>query len=82
MNEPLEVRSRQDLAAFVDSLADDLELHPERWENVTLPHYLEALAAYLKDLDGWCATNAPQIDPEAAHWRLFAVALAGATVYE
>ena len=82
MKEPLEVQSRQDLAAFVDTLADDLESHPERWENATLPRFLEALARYLDDLHGWCANNAPEIDPEVAQWRLFAVALSGAAVYE
>ena len=78
----MEVESRQDLAAFVDELADDLESHPERWENATLPRFLDALARYLDGLDGWCANNAPEIDPEIAQWRLFAVALAGAQVYE
>ena len=82
MDEPLDVQSRQDLADFVDTLAIDLESHPERWENATLPQFLDALARYLYGLDGWCANNAPEIDPEAAQWRLFAVALAGATVYE
>ena len=80
MNKPVEVQSRRDLAAFVHGLFADLESHPEQWENATLPHYLEALARLHQDLDGWCATNAPEIDPEAAQWRLFAVALAGATI--
>jgi hypothetical protein len=82
MDEPLEVRSRADLAAFVDTLLADLEAHPEEWENATLPRFLDALARYLQDLPGWCRNNAPEIDPEVAQWRLFAVALAGAQVYE
>jgi hypothetical protein len=82
MSEPLDVQSRQDLAAFVDELAADLEEHPDRWENVSLPRYLDALARYLYGLDGWCRNNAPEVDPETAQWRLLAVALAGASVYE
>ena len=82
MDEPLYVQSRLGLAAFVDSLAGDLESNPERWENATLPRFLDALARYLDGLDGWCANNAPEIDPDAAQWRLFAIALVGATIYE
>ena len=64
------------------TLAGDLESNPERWENATLPRFLDALARYLDGLDGWCANNAPEIDPDAAQWRLFAIALVGATIYE
>jgi hypothetical protein len=82
MNDPLMVRSREELAAFVDALAADLEAHPEQWENTTLPQFLDALARYLNDLPGWCRNVEPSIDPERPDWRLFAVALAGAQVYE
>jgi hypothetical protein len=82
MDDPLEVRSREDLASFVDGLLTDLEAHPEQWENRTLERFLEALARYLTDLPGWCRNVEPSIDPEQAQWRLFAVALAGAQVYE
>ena len=82
MTEPLEVHSRLDLAAFVEELLADLEAHPDKWENASLPRYLDALARYLRDLDGWCRNNAPEVDPELAQWRLLAVALDGASVYE
>jgi hypothetical protein len=82
MEEPLDVRSREDLAAFIDALLADLEARPREWENATLPRFLDALSRYLLDLPGWCRNNAPGIDPEVAQWRLFAVALAGAQVYE
>ncbi len=82
MDEPLAVQSRSDLAAFVDALAADLQANPAGWENVTLPAFLDALARYLGSLPGWCRNNAPDIDPEAAQWRLLAVALSGASVYE
>jgi hypothetical protein len=82
MDEPLEVQSRSDLAAFVDALAEDLETNPAGWENTTLPAFLDALARYLDGLPGWCRNNAPDIDPEVAQWRLMAVALSGASVYE
>ena len=55
---------------------------PDEWENPTLDRFLEALSGYLTDLHGWCRNCAPDVDPEQAQWRLFAVALAGAAVYE
>lgn len=82
MDEPLAVKTRADLSAFVDWLASDLQANPAEWENDTLPRFLDALARYLDDLDGWCRNNAPDIDPEVAQWRLMAVALSGASVYE
>jgi hypothetical protein len=70
------------LAAFVDALAADLEANPAGWENTTLAAFLDALGRYLDDLPGWCRNNAPGLDPEVAQWRLMAVALSGASVYE
>ena len=79
---PNEITSRRDLAAFVAELRTDFGRRPETWENADLGSFLKALARYFDDLDGWCKNNAPDIDPELASWRLFAVALAGAQVYE
>jgi hypothetical protein len=76
------VRSRTDLANFVNDLAIRLKRDPASWENTTLPAFLDALERYLHDLPGWCQNNEPGIDPEIAEWRLMAVALAGAAVYE
>jgi hypothetical protein len=82
VSDPLEVHTRSDLAAFVHALAADLQTNSAGWENTTLPAFLDALAGYLNDLPGWCRNMAPDIDPETAHWRLMAVALSGASVYE
>lgn len=82
MNDATSVRSRSELAAFVATLHANLVSDPGRWENTTLPEFLNALACYLDDLPGYCHNNAPGVDPEAATWSLLAVALAGASVYE
>ena len=79
---PLEVTTRMELAAFVTRLRVDLLTQPKGWENATLDSFLGALSVYLKDVDGWCKNMAPDIDPELATWRLFAITLVGAKVYE
>lgn len=82
MDDPMAVRSREDLAAFVDGLLLDLQSQPEGWENATLERYLDALSRYISGLPGWCKNNEPAIDAEKAEWQLFAIALAGAQVFE
>lgn len=78
---PFGVTTRLDLATFVAQLRADLLAQPKGWENATLDSFLGALSVYLKDVDGWCKNMAPDIDPEVATWRLFAITLVGAKVY-
>lgn len=45
------VRSRADLARFVEALARDLADAPDGWENPSLPRYLDAMARWLEDVE-------------------------------
>ena len=45
-------------------------------------NYLEALAAYLRDLPGFVKNNRWPEPADEASWRLMAAVLAGAVVYE
>ncbi len=81
-DDPRAVSTRLELSDFVAKMADDLEAHPERWGNATLPRFLEALSRYIADVDGYCKNAAPDIDPERPEWFLFAIVLTGAAVYE
>lgn len=80
--EPMEVASRQDFVAFVDSLRVDLAANPAEWESPDLASFLEALAAYARDVPGYLRNVSSRIDPERPSWELFALVLAGARVYE
>jgi hypothetical protein len=51
------------------------------WENPTLDRYLEALAAWLTDLEGWYAHRQEPM-PDQPDWSLVAQMLAAASVYE
>ena len=42
------------LQAFINRLRDDFATHPDSWESVTLDDHLEAIEAWLHDLDGVC----------------------------
>ena len=76
------VASREGLAQFVEYLMRDLHANPETWENVRLEDFLEALAAYIRDVPGYYQNFQMDVDPDVPSWRLFADVLAGATIYE
>jgi hypothetical protein len=75
------VRSRSDLARFVEQLADDLEHNPDGWENGSLPRYLEALAAWLHDMEG-TYRNRGEALPEQPSWQTLGEILLAASIYE
>ena len=75
------VATREDLAAFVRSLRADLLANEDAWENSTLERFLEALGAYLDDLDGWLANRGEPVPAEPT-WKLVAHVLEGARIYE
>jgi hypothetical protein len=47
------VQTRDDFIRFVQALASDLALHADSWENSSLPTFLEALAGWAADMDGY-----------------------------
>jgi hypothetical protein len=75
------IQSRQDLADFVRLLAADLDQNRRSWENDDLKSFLETMAAWIDDLDGYYR-NAGEPLPEAPTWCLFGQILAAASVYE
>jgi hypothetical protein len=78
---PDHVDSREDLAAFVRSLHRSHAEGGSSWENASLPSFLEALAAWIGDADGWYS-NTGRALPLHGDWAFFARALQAATVYE
>jgi hypothetical protein len=67
------VDSRAGLAAFVRALRDDLGAAPSEWQNLTLPAFLDAVAAWLADSESLPAT---------ADWRALAQILYAGKIYE
>jgi hypothetical protein len=75
------VNSRDEFVAFVRSLLDDLRAHESQWGNRELGTYLEALAAWTEDFDGYFENRGEPL-PKEPSWQLFADMLAAARVYE
>ncbi|MFE7708562.1 hypothetical protein ACFU6I_22825 [Streptomyces sp. NPDC057486] len=78
---PEHVDSRADLAAFVRALHRSHAEEGSSWENEDLASFLEALAAWIEDADGWYR-NAGRELPASGDWSFFARALRAATIYE
>ncbi|MET9899674.1 hypothetical protein [Streptomyces sp. NPDC006446] len=78
---PDRVDSREDLAAFVRSLHRTHADEGDSWENADLAGFLEALAAWIDDADGWYS-NADRELPANGDWSFFARAPRAATLYE
>ena len=67
--------------SFVELLLSDLKMGSNNWENKTLEQYIEAIASWTKDMDGYYQNNNLPI-PQNVNWKVFASILIAATMYE
>ena len=77
-----EINSRQDLVRFVYGLLNNLDQHPEEWDNKDLRYYLRALAAFLNDADGYYKHAHLKESADTPSWQLFAHCLRAASCYD
>lgn len=75
------VESREDLVFFVRDLLRDFEERPESWESRDLESFLDAVAAWIEDMDGYHRSSGGQTS-EQPGWRTFARILMAARMYE
>lgn len=75
------IRSREDFVGFVKALSKDLRDNPASWENANLERYLEALGAWVEDMDGYY-TNQGKPVPQQPDWKVAADMLMAAKMYE
>jgi hypothetical protein len=75
------IRTRADLVRFLNELHADYIKDPDSWENHTLERFLEALAAFTNDMDGFYL-NRDESVPIVPEWKTFAQMLMGAKFQE
>lgn len=78
---PDHIDSREDLASFVRSLHGSYVDDGNAWDNGDLGSFLEALAAWIDDAEGWYGNVGREL-PANGDWNFFARALRAATTYE
>lgn len=75
------VRSKNDLVRFIETLVNEYRANPNEWENNSLESYLDALASWLADSDAYYLNKGLAI-PTNPSWKNFADMLIAASMYE
>ncbi|CCB90253.1 DUF7660 family protein [Simkania negevensis] len=75
------IRTKQDFISFLKDLRKDYIENCSTWENKDIESFLEAMAAWLEDMDGFYANQGLPV-PEKPDWRVFADIFMGAKLYE
>jgi len=76
------VDSRDQLIGYIFELLDDHDAVGDQWENKDIYSFLQAMAAWLDDCDGYYRKSGQSVDVEKASWQILADAMAAASVYE
>lgn len=77
-----QICTREDFIRFLQDLATQYRTDPASWENQDLESFLEAMAAYARDIDGFYKNLKLEENPDEPSWRVFSDILLGATIYE
>lgn len=75
------IRTREELAAWVKNLSEEFRANPNSWDNNNLESFLDAMAAWIEDMDGYYL-NHKQPVPTTPEWKTLALILAAARYYE
>ena len=79
----INVNDRASFIAFIQLFRRDLKVNKDKWENIELEDFLEAMERYIEDIDGYY-DNTGQLEENAdqASWKRFADIFQGARIYE
>jgi hypothetical protein len=76
------VQSRQQLIDHLFRLLDDFDGAGNHWQNQDIYTFLQAMAAWLSDCEGYYRNTGQSVPVETASWQVFADALSAGAVYE
>jgi hypothetical protein len=76
------IQSRQQFIDHLFRLMDDFDGLGDQWHNRDPYTFLQAMAAWLNDCDGYYRNTGQAVDVDQPSWQLFADALSAAAVYE
>lgn len=80
------VTDRQSFTQFLQLFRDELVQNKNSWENKTLEEFLEAMARYSEDIQGYYDNRrietGENINADIPTWSIFADILRGSRVYE
>lgn len=73
--------TKKDFIEFMESLVNEFNTKPRKWENNNLELFLEAIVSWTEDMEGYYQNQNIPI-PKNIDWSVFANILMGATMYE
>lgn len=76
------VTDRQSFVEFLENLHQDFLTNRQNWPNNRLEDFLEALASYAADIQGYYDNTNQNINADTPSWQIFADMLQGAKIYE
>ncbi|TAE39885.1 MAG: hypothetical protein EAZ70_04805 [Runella slithyformis] len=75
------ISTKGDFIKFLEVFLEDLKSNSNEWENTSLSSYIEAMAAWTDDMEGYYTNNNLEI-PDNINWKVFANILVAAAIYE
>nr|WP_294934856.1 hypothetical protein [uncultured Flavobacterium sp.] len=78
----LNVTDKTSFSEFVRELLTDLKKEDQNWENKKIEDFIEGIASYSEDINGYYQNMGSTTSAETPTWRIFAQILKGATMYE
>jgi hypothetical protein len=76
-----EIQTREDLASFIIFLRKDLITNTSKWENSDLGSFLEAMSAWIRDMDGYYHNQGKPFS-EDQPWKMIGEILFASRMYE
>lgn len=76
-----QLKTREEFVAFVYAMVQDWREQRAQWENSSLDAYLEALAAWVQDMEGYYGNRGKPV-PQQFTWENLGEILLAASVYE
>lgn len=82
-NKIAQIKTREDFIEFMNSLVGSIR-SGEPIENNTVESYLDAMASWIEDMDGYYENMGiiNEVNLDTVNWRVFADILIAATMYE
>jgi hypothetical protein len=75
------IMTREDFVVFVNKLALEFREEPDKWSNDNLASYMEAMAAWIEDMDGYYLGQGKTL-PVLSDWTLLRDIFSAAKNYE
>ncbi|GAA0545056.1 DUF7660 family protein [Chitinophaga japonensis] len=75
------IDSKEDFLYFLIDLIADFRHNRDEWENKSLESYLDAMASWIADMEGFYMNNNIPV-PTSVDWKFFARILIAAKMYE